>query len=194
MGQLIFAYCVGAFFALLPLLGKGRMERLVETADEEHLRSLRQFTESRWTDYLLGAWGFLAAVAATLAVVRGHPIGWAWFGVSALYVFGIYTGRQRRAHLLAVLGDRGRQERPERYKRRAAISYRFVAVGVTGYIGTHVMEYAYPHSPPDWSEAVRGVFALIMIVGAIGFFAVRARMYWSGDDLEQVVDKEPDPR
>jgi len=45
------------------------------------------------------------------------------------------------------------------------------------------MEYAYPHQPPDWSLLMRGVFGLVMFVGVIGFFVMRARMYWSGDDL-----------
>ncbi|KAA1395656.1 hypothetical protein [Aeromicrobium ginsengisoli] len=184
MGQLIFAYCLAALFVIPPLLPAKRFERHLQGADESRFRDLRRFAESRWTAYLLGVWSLLAAVGATFAVARGHTIGWAWYGVAAAYALGVFSVQLHHQRLLRLIGDRGKQERADRYKQRAAKSYRFVAVGVTGYIGMRVMEYAYPHSPPDWSEAVRGAFGLVMAVGAVGFLVIRARMYWSGDDLE----------
>ncbi|KRC65291.1 hypothetical protein ASE12_11260 [Aeromicrobium sp. Root236] len=191
MGQLIFAYCLAAFFALPPLLPAKRLERQWREATDSQLRDLRRMAESRWGFYLLGTWSFLSAVGATFAVARGHAIGWAWYGVAALYALGVFSLRRHQQRLLRLVGDRGRVERPERYQRRAAKSVRFVAVGVTGYIGMHVVDYAYPHQPPDWSVAVRGVFAIVFTVGAIGFLVIRARMYWSGDDLTPADRERP---
>jgi len=184
MGSLIFAYCVAALLVLGPLVGTRRVKRQVATAEDARLRDLRRFAESSWTDYLLGVWAFLTLVGATFALIRGHAIGWGWLGVAALYVLGIVTGRRNRRDLLDALGDRGRAERPDRYKQRAAVSYRFVAVGVTGYIGMHMVDYAYPHDPPTWAEVIYGACGLVMIIGAIGFLAIRASMYLAGDDLE----------
>ena len=191
MGQLIFAYCLAAFFALPPLLPAKRFERHLQDADESRFRDLRGLAESRWTSYLLGAWALIAAVGATFAVARGHAIGWAWYGVAALYALGVYSVRLHRRRILRLVGDRGKQDRPDRYKQRAARSYRFAAVSLTGYVGIRVMEYAYPHQPPDWSMLVRVVFGLVMFVGVIGFFVIRARMYWSGDDLTPADRERP---
>ena len=67
-------------------------------------------------------------------------------------------------------------------------------MGVSAYVGMRVIAYAYPDEMPTWAQAVRVAFALVLIVCVIGFFVIRARMYWSGDDLEPAADKEPDRR
>lgn len=184
MGRLIFAYCLAGFFAFLPLLPAGRLRRQVDEADEQRLKDLRRVAESRWMDYLLAVWASLTFVGATFALIRGHAIGWAWLGVAALYALGIVTGRRHRRRLLQMIGDRGRVEMPERYRHRASKSYQFLAVGVTGYIGMHVMDYAYPHDLPTWAEVTNVAFGLVLAVGVIGFLVIRLRMYLAGDDLQ----------
>ena len=72
---------------------------------------------------------------------------------------------------------------PARYKAGAATSYRFAAVGLTGYVGKKIVQYAYPTDPPSAAVAVITLFALAIIVGVAGFLAVRTRMYLKGDDL-----------
>jgi hypothetical protein len=184
MGALLFAYAMGLFFVLTPLLGRHRLARMVSDADEQTLIGLRRSAETRWVDYQLGIWAFLVVVGAIFLLVRGHAIGWAWFGVAVLYVAGIATARLARRRLLRELGDRGHVERPERYKARSAQSFHWLAAGATGYVGLRIVQYAYPHDPPPGAAAALGICGALMVVGVVGFLVIRARMYWSGDDLE----------
>ena len=193
MGSLIFAYCFG-ILSVLPLLGGRRLERVVAAADEEHLRGLRRYAESKLAELVLPVWGILAFVTAMIALVRGHAIGYAWLGAAALFALGVFATHVHRARLFDLLGDRGRVESTDRYKRRAATSYRFVAIGATGYIGMKVMDYAFPNDPPSWAAIIEGVSGLVMIVGVVGFLAIRTRMYLSGDDLEPTTEQEQDAR
>ena len=183
MGALILAYGYGLFALLTPLLGRNRMLANLEDADEQRLVDMRRFAESRWGDIVLGTWGLLCVVGAVFLLVRDREIGWAWLGVPAVFTAAIVANRWARRRVLLALGDRGRVERAARYRARAATSYRWVGVGVIGYIGTHIVQYAYPGNPPPEAEVAIGAFGLVMIIGALGFLAVRTRMYLQGDDL-----------
>jgi hypothetical protein len=183
MGALIFAYCFAGLLAALPLLASGRMERQVAAADEQRLKDFRRLRGAVWLDYLIAAWCLTTLVGAVFSVVRGHSIGWAWLGVAALYAAAIVLNRRSRRRVLAAIGDRGQGERPASLEQRTAMSHRFAAIGVIGYVGEHTVDYAYRHDLSPLAEVANAAFVLALVVGVGGFLIIRLRMYLSGDDL-----------
>ncbi|MEJ7633282.1 hypothetical protein [Aeromicrobium sp.] len=163
-------------------------ERRVAEADDQALRDLRRFAESAWTDYQLGIWSLLSLVGGVFLILRDRPIGWGWLGVAVVYALGIAAVRKNRSRMRRLLGDRGRTEMPARFTAGAARSYRYAAVGATGYAGIQIVQYAYPRTLPVAASATIALFALVMIVGIGGFAIIRVRMYLKGDDLAPKVD------
>lgn len=129
-------------------------------------------------------WGGTTAAGAVFLVLRGHPIGYVWLGVGVLWAMTAATTARHRRRVLTLLGDRGRVERTARYRNRAALSYRWGSVALFGYLAQHVVEYAYPDPRPDGASIIIGMLAIVFLAGVVGFFAVRLRMYLSGDDLD----------
>lgn len=189
MVGLLIGYGFGLLSLLTPLLARNRMIAQLEDADEQRLIDLRQWAERPAADWFLAVWSLLCVVGAVFLLARGHGIGWAWLGVAVVFAAAIMTGRWARKRMLVALGDRGRVERSVRYRARAATSYRWGAVGVTGYVGSRIVQYAYPGNPPPGAEVAIGAFSLVMILGFLGFLAVRTRMYLQGDDLQPAPDR-----
>lgn len=93
-------------------------------------------------------------------------------------------GRGHRRRLLAVLGDRGHVERSSRYRSRATTSHRWAAAAFTFYIASRVIGIAYPDEAPDVAVTTYYVLMVASAVCLAIFLALRARMWFQGDDLE----------
>lgn len=183
MGALIAGYCAAAFFLGLSLLGRSRRsQRQLAEVDHERAADLRRFAESGWVTYVLGSWSFLALVAGIFLLVRDHTIGWAWFGVAALYSVALALAQQNRQRILATLGDRGRVERPPRYRRRAATSNRWLVGAFTSYVASGVVTRAYPEGTPDGIYAVHWGLTLLTYACGLVFVILRVRMWLQGDN------------
>ena len=183
MGAMIFGYCFAAIFVAAPLLTMRVVDRRIAEADADVIVQLRRAAESTLTAYMLATWAVVCAVGSVFLLVRGRPLGWAWLGVAVVYATGTAVDRWSKRRLLDRIGDRGATERSERYQTGAARGRRFLALGVVGYLGTTITEYAYPDDPPPAADLVSGLFALTVVVGALGFVTVRGWMYYKGDEL-----------
>ena len=183
MVGLLGAFGFALVLLLLSTLGTERLERRVEDGTEVDRQDLRAFAERGGQDAFLVALAVLCVVAAVFQVVRDRPLGWAWFGVAAVYLAVLMAARRRRARLLELLGDRGRVERQPRYERRRRLASWFGVLAVVGWAGQRVVEYAYPSALPDGAVAATVVLAALMGVGIVGFLGIRVWMWARGDDL-----------
>jgi hypothetical protein len=183
MGALIFAGCLALVSLAAPLAGDRRQERMMASVNEKDLVRWRVMADAAWGELVLGSWAVLSAAGGAFLLNRSHGIGWAWIGVGVVFVLAVVAARRYRSGLRTMLDERSVPHLPRRHRSGIVRSYWYVALGTTGYLGMRIVEYAYPDDPPSGATTAIGVFGLALIVGAIGFIAVRARMYLKGDDL-----------
>lgn len=190
MGQVIFGLFLAAMTAATPMVVEQFLRARLPEAKEHDVVEWRRLAASPYVTWVLASWFLIAAISAAILAVQGRAIALGWAGVASLFAIAIVQRRRAGARILALLGDRGQVERSDRYLRRAQMSYRFAVVAFTSHIARSVLATVVGDDPADAATSVWTALTVLMFASAVGFAAVRVRMYLSGDDLKNPAPEE----